>query len=234
MKLKNPRPIFLETLFIIGWLACATGPLFAANRQSELAQKIINEPAFPYRLVWAGDQTPSENESQALWDALQIMRETGVRAGITRLELFVAANPHSPWTPALQSNLAQFYRRHGRYSLALPHWEGAWEATKEFKDGQGKAVADMTLAYWTPLLASLGQLETLSRLLDETKGRALDNGAFEARFNATREAVAGMIQKPGISYGCGTYAVYNVLRTFDRQNSDLAKIAKIPFFIASI
>jgi hypothetical protein len=76
----------------------------------------------------------------------------------------VVTYPDSPWVPSLRINLGKYYRDNGQYTLALEHWEAAWEATKHYPAGEGKKVADYALAHWTRLLAGLGRVETLDRL----------------------------------------------------------------------
>lgn len=214
--------LLAATMILLGKTNAAT------TKIAEIAQEISNRPAFLFRLVWISDELPPEHESQALWDALQVLHNEGIKPGIARLEQFVSAYPVSAWTPSLESNLGLHYRRQGRYSLALQHWESAWELTRSYESGQGKAVGDMTLAYWTPLLASLGRVNYLTEIMEETKYRDMGKGAFQARFGRVREAFNGMIQKPGISYGCGTFALGNVLGTLGIEGRAIKELQLIP------
>jgi hypothetical protein len=115
------------------------------------------------------------------------------------LEEYLRVRTNSPWAPSLDAALGKHYFDTGRYTLALEHWELAWLATKDYESGNGKRVADYTLAHWTRLLASLGRYETLVALIQENRMRILDRGPLSQMWVRTREAVAEMRQKPGIS-----------------------------------
>ncbi|MCL5099169.1 MAG: cysteine peptidase family C39 domain-containing protein, partial [Candidatus Omnitrophica bacterium] len=134
------------------------------------------------------------------------------------LEDFIAASPHSPWTPSLRINLGKYYRNNGQYSLAFQHWAAAWEATQEYARGPGKHVADYALAHWTRLLVSLGQLDTLQRVFIETKGRVLDGGPLTQMFLRTQEAYYRIQRHPAAAYKCGLWALNYVARRMYGSN----------------
>lgn len=139
---------------------------------------------------------------------------------LNALENFIASHPDSSWTPSLRVNLGKHYRKEGRQTLALNHWEAAWQATKHSKDGDGKAVADSTLAHWTRLLASLGRLEKLKEIFQETQGRVLDRGPLSQVYLRTYEAFVEMQRVPEVSYRCGTYALAQVAFQLHGRNYD--------------
>jgi hypothetical protein len=85
-----------------------------------------------------GEESPSESESTALWDALQAITTNRTYEVLTPVESFIQEHPASGWTPSLRANLAVWYRHLGRYTLALEHWESAWDATRHFQSGSGK------------------------------------------------------------------------------------------------
>ncbi len=127
---------------------------------------------------------------------------------LSPLEQFVATHPGSAWVPSLRAQLGKCYRERGRCTLALRHWEAAWQVTRQM-DGDGKLVADFTLAHWVQLLASLGRTEMLRTLFSETEGRTMDGGPLQQTFNAAREGYESMLRSPGTSFMCGTYGMFH-------------------------
>ena len=146
---------------------------------------------------------------------------------IAALETFVATHPGSSWTPSVQANLGQYHRQQGRFSLALQHWEVAWQGTKHHRNGPGKRVADYGLAHWTRLLASLGRTETLAALFQENRERVLDQGPLSQKWARTREAFRQMQRRPGLSYQCGTFALEAVARQ-NRSAYDALALLEVP------
>jgi len=84
------------------------------------------QPALDYPIVCVGDIAPSPSESAELWAGV-VQYQTDPQAGLATLEQFVSDHPDSPWTPSLRSNLGAVYRKLGRDTLALQHWEAAWK-----------------------------------------------------------------------------------------------------------
>ena len=119
-------------------------------------------------------------------------------ATIGGFESFVAANPNAAWTPSLKANPGYFYYQSGRYTLALSHWETAWDQAKGMQDRWGKHVADYSLAHWTRLLASLGREEELAKIFKETKDRALDRGPLSQKFGPLEATMAMRTPPRGI------------------------------------
>src|SRR5437867_3770264 len=165
---------------------------------------------FPQRVVWVGEQPPTESESKVLWLLLDEWRAGHFQPGFAKLELFLAAYTNSPWAPSLHANLGKFYRDRGLISPALEHWEAAWTLSRQYQEGHGKMVVDYTLAHWTRLLASLGRYETLAEIFNDTQGRALEPGPLSAMWGRTREAFGDMTLHPDHSYKCGTFALDHV------------------------
>lgn len=197
-----------------GVLIASVGALLA---EVPYHQRIYREFVFDQPIIWIGSALPPAAESEALWKAIEVAKAGGRDAGLTVIERFIEDYPLSAWVPSLRSHLAKYYREHGRYSIALQHWEKAWQLTKDEVSGPPKLIADRTLAHWTSLLASLGRSETLEKIFQETANRSLDGGPQQQRFNATREAYGVMIENPGIAYRCGTYALYHVAQKMNDQ-----------------
>src|SRR5260370_11258374 len=105
---------------VASWLlASIMAPDARGAEASPLAKRITETKVFPERIVWVGDREPSEGESQALWDALEVIRPPKVDEGIAQVEQFISDHPASGWTPSLHSHLGVYNRTVGRYSLAL-------------------------------------------------------------------------------------------------------------------
>ena len=212
----------MKTAFFSTWRASALGQLVLSVGTLLLSSPTIRAASptlqdriscsavlIPRRLEWVGSVAPSDAESDALWTALSSFQNKQWQTGLPAVEGFIATYPQSAWTPSLRSQLAACYYKEGRYSLALQHWEAAWQATRQFKDGPGKRTADFALAYRARLLASLGRYDTLVTLIAENSDRVLDRGPLSQKWSLTREAVSWMHAFPGNSYRCGTLALYH-------------------------
>jgi RHS repeat-associated protein len=202
--------------------------LCAAENGSNLTAQISSSPIFYQNLMWVGDAPPREEENRALWAEMENMAKNGVEPTLPALEKFIADHPASPWVPALRANLARYYREHGRYTRALENWELAWKATHEAKDGAAKKIADFTFAHWTRLLGSLGRMDTLGSLFQQTRDRSFDSGPLEQIINGTKEGYRDMLTQPGICFNCGTYALINVGKTLNGPKFDTRLIESIP------
>lgn len=122
--------------------------------------------------------------------------------------------------PSLHSQLGQYYRRTGRLSNSLEHWEKAWLATGRSRDAAGKQVGDETLAPWALLLASLGQVETLDLLLREHGDRVFENASLASIGLRAREKYGRMVHRPERSFKCGIFAMDLVGQTLGLKNYD--------------
>ncbi|MCL4181514.1 MAG: hypothetical protein KJ072_27720 [Verrucomicrobia bacterium] len=218
----------LLLLLMMAWAALlplrAAVALDPALARMPVIERIVTAPVFEEPLTWVGDGFPGDEESDALWAAIDVMRELGPRPGFEALEAFIEAFPDSAWTPSVRSNLAFHYREIGRYTLALDHWAAAWDATGAAVDPGGKRVADFTLAHWTRLLISLGRQEALTVLFAETQGRELDGGPLQERLYATQESYRRMVRDPAVAYRCGTLAVLRLARELALPGMDVSGI----------
>jgi hypothetical protein len=182
---------------------------------------------FEHLLVPIGDQPPDRAETGELYFYL-VQYQSGHQAdALLGLENFVTNHPASSWIPSLRSDLGYHYRQVGRDTMALQHWEAAWNATWTAESGAAKQVADFTLAHWSRLLASLGRYEMLTAILQETRGRVLDRGPLSQMWARTGEAFAEMRIRPEVSYRCGTFALYAVARRF-QVNYDASVLFRTP------
>jgi RHS repeat-associated protein len=204
----------MKTFIPTRWLICLSLGFTvlgaSAAEVPDLATRINQVRVFNLPIMWIG-QKPNEADTQALWDAIETARTQGREAGVKAMENFLTSRPRSDWTPGIRAQLGKHYRDEGRYTLALQHWELAWEATKHHKEGSGKQIADFTFAHWIKLLASLGRQEQLTELFTEARRRSF-SGPIKQMINSTSEGFTVMKTAPDVSYRCGTYALDNVAR----------------------
>lgn len=85
--------------------ASAQVPLDPELGRLPVEARIMSAPVFEEPLVWVGSAPPAIEESEALWAAINLMREHGPALGFEALEIFIEEFPDSAWTPALRSNL---------------------------------------------------------------------------------------------------------------------------------
>ncbi len=228
--LKEPLKKFHSSPWSVNPLVALVLLLFAGalpvDGQS-VADRLSRQLFYDEHIVQVGPLASSEQEAQLLLETLDAWRASRYQNGVEQLEEFLNTLTNSPWAPSLDAVLGKYYNDVGRYTLALEHYELAWAATKSDATRNGKRVADLAFANWTRLLASLGRIETLDALFQETRGRVLDRGPLSQKWARTWEAIAEMRQKPGISYKCGTFALNNVARAL-RLNYDAGPLMREP------
>src|SRR5690242_17994960 len=151
--------IGIQILLALG-LALFVARAGVAGNISQVEQ-IQHARLFSRPLTWVGSQPPTDAESIELLTDIGTFKTNGVAAGFEELEKFVKAHPDSAWTPSLEVNMAEYWRKHGRYSLALSLWEAAWNATKGNQDAGSQKLAVRAMAGWTRLLASIGEKQKL-------------------------------------------------------------------------
>ncbi|HLX70603.1 MAG TPA: RHS repeat-associated core domain-containing protein [Verrucomicrobiae bacterium] len=206
----------MKLLLLVGFMLVPVFPLRVAAADSinsitiNYADQISSARLFKGPLVWVGQMPPSSTESQELWQAAGLDPSFGVTDKVYSLVTFIQTHPDSAWTPSLEANLAWYFRSEGRYGQALEYWQKAWTVTKDASDSHGRLVADFTIAYWGQLLASLGRVQELDQLMAEVKGRQLSGQEYQRLLSQTRDALAIMKSNPGISYRCGTLALFHV------------------------
>ena len=220
----------MKTIIRLGFALMAVvvaSPMLLAGEPST-AQKIKSALVFTTPIGHLGTNEPPESESEALMTAIKAFSTGGPRGGILALESFVTANPDSVWSPSLHVHLAERYRNFGRCTLALEHWEAAWNATKDRSDDQSRGVASRAVAGWTRLLGSLGRKEKQAELFSEVKRRGLDRSSDFMHLRATMEAHETMKVSPGTAYRCGTFALGHVARLLQPENNSWTNIVGKP------
>jgi hypothetical protein len=174
--------VFVRTvLFVTGFVILAG---FLVKTQSQVkppdtltaSEKVSRTTFMGLQIVPVGAFQASDAEAQLLLEVLRSSRASDYQTGLPELEQYLATFTNSPWAPSLDAALGKHYFETGRQTLALEHWQLAWEATKNHPSGNGKKMADFALAHWTRLLASLGRYEDLWALINDPLGEA----GFEA------------------------------------------------------
>jgi len=213
---------FLRVIILTG-ICSLTSKSWADPAADAAAKQVIQMPLFPQPLVWVGPE-PSQAESQALLDDIDVFKTNGVAAGFKALEQFVADYPQSGWTPDLQIHLAEHDRARGRYAEALDYWKAAWEETKQNPDAKAQQLAVRDIAGWTRLLASLGQKEQLEALFTELSALDLRLGGYSTEIEETKEGLGTMKTQPGKSYRCGSYALGNLALALHLDQDSISKL----------
>lgn len=237
-----------EALWIALCLATAGASLGAPGNEASLDLKQSKRTSFsPQAIIALGTTQPDSGgsaELESILDATKgktqsaISEEKGntklrldaVAQEINALATFVQQHPDSPWTPSVRSSLGKHFRDRGRYSDALEQWRAAWLATRDFKDGDGKKVADDALVHLTRLLANLGKQEDLQAIFEEIDQRNLDSGPLQQMMMRTKEAFVQMSKRPEVAFTCGTLALDQVIRRLNNPNynSRLVRDARAP------
>src|SRR5881296_1861783 len=189
------------------WLAVAPS-LAAPAGPVPLAEQIGRKRIFAEPVIWVGSGPPSDADSEAVLTALDAVRPPQAQIGIAALESFIKACPESPWIPSLHANLAAYYHETGRSSVALSHWQAAWNAVGNKSEEHERRIGDFTLASWLRLLASLGRQDEIKMVLNKIGDRTLCRLDWQKSLVEIKQAVVTMDRDPGVSFRCGTFSLY--------------------------
>lgn len=226
MKAKIVRSLIAKPLrgLVLFPAALATGLALLGGLRSnadtapvDYTDKLEKSVIFNQRLVWVGSDSPTEAESEQLWNTFIYAKH--LDASLNGLEAFIHTHTNSPWRPSLELNMANRYRQTGYFSLALDHWESAWRATQTATDIKARQVADSSLANLLELLSSLGRTDRMKTFLDEAGDRHFSQ-ASQGLVNEARSSYEYMLGHPGSSYRCGTYALDAVAGVLKSSNYD--------------
>jgi hypothetical protein len=178
---------------------------------------IVNARVFREPLVPVGG-TPTDAENAALARALLTFAKGAEAGSDVALRRFLADFSNSPWRASLLLNLGMRYRTFNAYARALASWDQAWKLASPAVDGYGKAVADLAIAEWLLLNASLGQIALVQGVLKEVHARPF-SGLAAARLGQARE-MAGMIAAhPDKVMSSGPQALIAILQHQARPSS---------------
>jgi len=227
---NHDRAHLLTGALIILSLAALTPYVDASSTEPPVpvSEQISHIALFYQPLAAIGKAPPTEAENQRLWHEIERTRDHVAEPDLAGLEKFLTDHPDSAWGPSLHANLGCWDYEHGLYTRALNHWQTAWKATHLETGGPAKAVADFTFAHWTRLLASLGRVETLRELFNETQGRVFDGGPLQQMINSSKEGYRMMMTDPGDCFKCGTYALINLGRQIKGATFPIGPIEEVP------
>jgi RHS repeat-associated protein len=186
--------------------ACVAWPTTAARAeaaQPSYTSQVRSMLVFAFPTEWVGPEAPPESESAEL---LRAMKGFATDRGAA-LESFVASHPQSAWTPSLQVNLAGFYAKQGRYTLALARYEAAWATTRNCTNTMGQKLAARNAAAWAALLADLGQQAKLESLLKDIDQSHVTLGAYSSVVSGARVRLDTMQYRPDRAFKCGLLAL---------------------------
>lgn len=181
-------------------------PQFALTLPAEPSSEEIGRVrAFHEPLVPVGTQSdPDEHRALALALMRHARRSSPDDYG--HLDSFAAAYPHGTWTASVLVNLGEELLACGYYSRAMDCWRRVWDSNKQDPDRNARALADRAGTELAALLAHMGHVDELSKLLREFDGRTLIGSAAE-RLAGAREGLWLMLNQPKISYRCGPIAL---------------------------
>ncbi len=215
------RRLFCLTVVILAYFGAA--PAQERARVSAAADRVVEGRFLPEPILWVGENSPPEAESQEL---LEILTHLDEPDWTTKLERFIEAHLDSPWVPGVRNALAVMYRQTGRYTRALQHWESAWEAAKANSSVNGRVVADATLVNWLGLLSSLGRVQTMKSLFTETEGRVFERSEQYRRYETAQSAYYIMLEHPQIAFRCGAFALKAVGQKLQPGNRQLETLVE--------
>ncbi len=202
-------------------LLAASHALNAATTE----EQIIESPLFPEPLLWVGSQAPTVAESE---DLLAII--TNLPAATWKQDMlgYIAIHPSSPWNPAIRANLGIMCRQCGDYTGAFQLWSNAWQVTKTYTNGSGKAVGDVAAAHWSQLLSSLGRSNELAALFNETAGRSLNQQHLAELWRQSKEGYQTMLDHPSLAYRCGVFGLIHVAYALGITNAAIDSLKDLP------
>jgi len=149
-------------------------------------------------------------ERKVLAAALQAYLNSGDAEAVEPLEKFVTQYPDSPWTPGIMLNLGMIAYDTGYFSKALDCWKMAWDSAKDGSDDHSIAIANRAVAEYAKMCARVGRKNDLAAIFEETEGRNFQ-GTAQILMDSAREGYWSMLNKQGIAYRCGPYALTNVV-----------------------
>jgi YD repeat-containing protein len=161
---------------------------------------------------------PTAEENTALKNALLSWESDITHENFQPLIDFAAQNPTSPWTPSVLSNLGRLTYDRGMFSETLEYLETAWNQAKTTSGPLSGAIA----AQYTGILARVGRMEDLERVINETSAITLADSS-RVMVEQAKEALWIMENQPEGAFSCGPYALKKLheLKTNGEQNFDV-------------
>ncbi len=156
----------------------------------------------------------SDQERTALASAINGWLTCGSSDDTSALENFIAEYPSSVWVPSVSLNLGKLYYQTGRFSKALGIWETIWNQTREMTDENAVTIANAAVAEYAVMLARIGRVQELNFILTATASRVFQDSTL-VLLERARDGFKDMINRPGISFRCGPYAL-SLIHTYQQ------------------
>ena len=150
-------------------------PTFSAMpTQAEITRaRVFQEPLLPVHGI------PTAEQNLALSRVLTTYLNGGGGENTAPIEAILEAHSLGPWQASLLLNVGIVYLRTGRPSRALRVFAEAWALASTATDADSKAVADMAIGQWAQVLARVGKVTELQKVLAEVEGRTIGGTAGE-------------------------------------------------------
>ena len=226
-RFANPEPVRTQTKVKVNTtppnvIPPSAQPVFSGRRVTD--EDIFRARVFEEPLVPVGGET-TEAENQALSEAIQTYLKNGGGEDVDPILAFMHQYSSSPWRASLLTNLGIVYFRTGHYLKAVTVWKQAWEWTRNETDPRSVAVADCAVGNYCWLIARLGHIEEVDRVLKEIRTRDITGSAHEKVVCAI-EALSFMKAQPENALRCGVNALELVRRSISMNGACHPKLMK--------
>jgi RHS repeat-associated protein len=166
--------------------------------------RVFDEPLVPVH----GE--PSREENRALARAVAAYHAAGGGERTESFQALLEAGAIPSWRASLLLNLGLVWKATGRPSRALRCLAESWAIARTATSDRGRAVADRAIAELAQLLARLGHVTQLMKVLAEVEGRPIGGTAAEL-LRLARESTSQMQTRTDMSFRCGPIALGRLL-----------------------
>jgi RHS repeat-associated protein len=180
------------------------------SRKSLAAARVFSEPLVP-----TGEPTDAEN--MALAAALERFRARNAQDDFSALTGFLTQFSDSKWGASLWYHLGNEYYNGAYYSKALDAWNRSWELAKNASDDDCKRLADRAGGEYALMLARVGRMGDLARIVSELDKRSVIGSASE-RVAGARQGLWSMQSQPQTSFRCGPLALDRINAAMNPTN----------------
>jgi RHS repeat-associated protein len=165
--------------------------------------RIFQEPLVPC------DGAPSQDENDALANALVAFASRTNSDDFSALENFLDSDFGGNWYPSVLFNLGWEYYNTGYYSKALDAWEEDWYWLQDETGDPQKRLADRCLGELATMHSRIGDYQRLEEIFGQITNRVV-TGPAVSLLAGSRQALWLMRNQPGISFRCGPLALRNI------------------------
>jgi RHS repeat-associated protein len=160
---------------------------FVGFSSSPTDDEFFRGRVFAEPLVPLGRAT-TRGENRALARALHAYRQ-GAPEFTAPIDTFLRDHADTPWRASLLVNLGGRLRDAGAYTRALAAWDAAWTLAERATDPHGRAIADLAIAEWLMLSASLMRIDEVETRLEAIATRDV-RGSSGNRIAQVRQRLA--------------------------------------------